>query len=80
MAAQMKINVVEGPFFKACHPTAAAAQSKMLKALEQQAFIALRILYGYSYGPVPRPESFGPSPLPPSSRKIRVLSDRNKWR
>ena len=55
MAAQMKINVVEGPFFKACHPTAAAAQSKMLKALEQQAFIALRILYGYSYGPVPRP-------------------------
>ena len=46
---------------------------------EQQAFIALRILYGYSYGlnfVAQSPPSQSPAQSRSSSRKIRVLSDR----
>lgn len=46
---------------------------------EQQAFIALRILYGYSYGlnfVAQSPPSQSPAQSWSSSRKIRVLSDR----
>ena len=46
---------------------------------EQQAFIALRILYGYSYGlnfVAQSPPRQSPAQSRSSSRKIRVLSDR----
>ena len=70
---------------KACHPAAAQLKARCSRAkrsdfrTEQQAFIALRILYGYSYGlnfVAQSPPSQSPAQSRSSSRKIRVLSDR----
>ena len=72
----------DGPFTKLAtqqHLKARCSRAKRSDFRTEQAFIALRILYGYSYGlnfVAQSPPRQSPAQSRSSSRKIRVLSDR----